>query len=142
MSVPCFTIWLTARSDLIYYQPVYNRYGVRSTYDTTHVQVLIITPQISETEPLDASPFDTVYFREVLHTLTIDIHITESEPDLLHPTRPKLYFSSDDVNQPFTGWVAYTPEEHVRWYFVRPLLFHPDNPIYLFFSRNMAKTDK
>jgi hypothetical protein len=79
---------------------------------------------MAELERLDASMFDRLHFREILHSLTIGIHITEAEVDPLHPTRPKLHFAGDDpATILFSGWVGYTPDDHIQWYFVSPVSF-------------------
>ncbi|EMD40152.1 hypothetical protein CERSUDRAFT_122222 [Gelatoporia subvermispora B] len=72
----------------------------------------------TDTDELDVSIFDRADFMEVFSSLNVEMRVVRTEPDPEHLTRPRILFTGDINGQPtIEGWVAITPDEHIRWHF-------------------------
>lgn len=65
------------------------------------------------------------------HAIRVRFRITGVEPNPAHPYRPKINYIGDALggDLPITGFVELTPDDQVRWHFVRldsliPFIFH------------------
>jgi len=48
----------------------------------------------------------------------IQFHVTSTEYDPAHPTRPKINFSGELNDYIMKGYVNLTPDDQIRWHFV------------------------
>ena len=61
-------------------------------------------------------------FVEVFRTINIEIRVISTEHDQAHPERPKInWFGSVGPLTTMVGSVHVTPDNHIRWHFVREL---------------------
>ena len=55
------------------------------------------------------------------HAIRVRFRITSFELNPVHPCRPEINYTGDALNGdlPITGFVRLTPDNQVRWHFVR-----------------------
>lgn len=80
--------------------------------------------QRSPDGPLRPEIFEDPDFTEAFTVLEMRLKIKSTEPDDAHPMRPVLHFegTSGDSHAEMEGWVKATPDGHIRWHFVSPLI--------------------
>ncbi|SRR6266702_1647175 len=70
--------------------------------------------------PLDISMFQDLRFRDAFRVLPVYFRIIGSEEDPEHPTRPRLVFAGEVRDgESMIGRIEMTPDEHLRWKWVR-----------------------
>jgi hypothetical protein len=66
--------------------------------------------------------FENPDFSEVFRSLDIEIRVLETNHDENHPSRPRIHFAGTMGDQStMNGWVQMTPDDQIRWHFVRAI---------------------
>ena len=79
--------------------------------------------QTSDTAPLYDQIFDDPDFVEMFRSIVVELRVLGTEEDPAHPDRPRINFGGSlDGNAIIVGFVHVTPDDQIRWHFVRRLL--------------------
>lgn len=74
----------------------------------------------SDPGPLDTTVFRDPEFREEFRVLPVHFRVIGTEHDPYHVARPRLMFAGEVRDgQTMVGRVEMTPDEHLRWKWVR-----------------------
>ncbi len=80
---------------------------------------------MSDTDPLQTALLYDMDFQEAHRTIHVELQVVSIEADVGHPKRPKIHFDGVvEGSARMVGWVAVTPDDHIRWHFVSCYLYY------------------